>query len=302
MSRGQTAVVYAIVALIIGSVGGYFIAGPVTYNKKINELEARISELEEQKPPVLSGSLTITGSTTVFKISDAAAELFMEQHPKVDISVTGTGSSAGVKSCGAGEVDIGEASRNIRDSEFLKYPDLVPFAVAKDSVAVVIHPNNPLAGTLDLSLEEIAQIFSGEISKWNELGGEDHVIEVYTRDEASGTRETFEKFTLGAYGLEMAGDATVKASNSEMRAAVAGNKYGIAYISLGYVDTSVSAAKVDGVEATVENVLSGDFPITRILWMFTKGPPDPLEIAFIKYVLSPEGQALVEDLGFIPIY
>jgi phosphate transport system substrate-binding protein len=94
----------------------------------------------------------------------------------------------------------------------------------------------------------------------------------------------------------------VKPSNGEMRASVAGNKYGIAYVSLGYVDDTVRAAKVGGVKATVENVNSGTYPITRVLWMLTKGMPSPLEKAFIEYVQSSEGQAIVEELGYIPIY
>jgi len=329
--------IYAIVALLLGSIVGYFSAGPITYNAQITELNDRIETLEagsaaliaceadkstlqsqldtktaeladansliaELQDTTLSGTLSIAGSSTVLPISQECANLFMAQHPEVQISVAGGGSGAGVKSAGSGEVDIGEASRNVKDSEFLSYPDLIIYSVGKDSVAVVINPDNPLAGTLDLSLEEISQIFSGEISNWNELGGEDHEIEVYTREEGSGTREVFELYAMKPYEADFSPDASVKPSNGEMRASVANNEYGIAYISLGYVDSSVSAAKIDGVEATVANVNSGDYAITRILWMFTKGLPSPLERAWIEFVQSAEGQAVVEDLGYIPIY
>ena len=87
-----------------------------------------------------------------------------------------------------------------------------------------------------------------------------------------------------------------------MRAAVAGDQYGIAYVSFGYLDSSLSAAKINGIEAKVDNVNNGQYPITRILWMFTKGVPSDLELAFIEFIQSPEGQSVVEDLGYIPIY
>ena len=99
----------------------------------------------------------------------------------------------------------------------------------------------------------------------------------------------------------MVGEANVKPSNGEMRASVTNNEYGIAYISLGYVDSSVRSVLIDGVEATIENVNSGEYSLTRILWMFTNGMPNPLEKAFIEYVQGPDGQDVVEDLGYIPI-
>ncbi len=299
MSNNQNQLLtYAVIALILGAAVGYFAAGPITYNSQIADLKKQIEagggSIE------LSGSISVAGSTTVLPISQECANLFMAANPKVDVSVAGGGSGAGIKSAGSGEVDIGEASRNIKESEFLKYPDLTAFSVAKDSVAIVINPQNPLAGSLDLTIEQVSQIFSGEITNWSELGGPDHEIEVYTREEGSGTREVFVEYVMG--GKEFAANVGVKPSNGEMRAAVAGNVYGLAYVSFGYLDSSLSAARVNGIEAKVANVNSGQYPITRILWMFTKGVPNDLELAFIKFIQSPEGQAVVEDMGFIPIY
>lgn len=297
MSNQNQLITYAVVALVIGAAVGYLAAGPITYNKQIQDLQNQLAAGGEAK---LRGSLSITGSTTILPIAQECANLFMEQHLMVDISVAGGGSGAGVKSAGSGEVDIGEASRNIKASELLSYPDLVAFSVAKDSVAVVINSDNPLAGDLDLTFEQVSEIFSGEITNWSELGGPDHEIEVYTREEGSGTRAVFVDYAMG--GKELAANAGVKPSNGEMRAAVASNQYGIAYVSFGYIDDTVSAASINGVEAVVENVNNGQYPITRILWMFTKGMPDELEAAFIEYVQGPEGQAVVEDLGYISIY
>ncbi len=297
MSNQNQLITYAVVALVIGATVGYLAAGPITYNKQIQDLQNQLAAGGEAK---LRGSLSIAGSTTILPIAQECANLFMEQHLMVDISVAGGGSGAGVKSAGSGEVDIGEASRNIKASELLSYPDLVAFSVAKDSVAVVINSDNPLAGDLDLTFEQVSEIFSGEITNWSELGGPDHEIEVYTREEGSGTRAVFVDYAMG--GKELAANAGVKPSNGEMRAAVASNQYGIAYVSFGYIDDTVSAASINGVEAVVENVNNGQYPITRILWMFTKGMPDELEAAFIEYVQGPEGQAVVEDLGYISIY
>lgn len=301
-ATSRTVSIYVIIGLLVGAVVGYVAAGPLTYNKQISRLNSIINDYETKGyTEQLSGSLTIAGSTTVQPISQECANLFMALYPDVTISVAGGGSGHGVRSGGSGEVDIGAASRNIKDSEWLSYPDLNVFAIGKDSVAIVINPDNPLAGTLDLTLEEIAEIFAGNITNWSELGGPDHVIDVYTREEGSGTRETFETYVMEPFDKEITGTASVKPSNGEMRAATAGDTYGIAYISLGYVDSTVSAAKIGGVEATVANVKSGDYPITRVLWLMTKGFPSNLERAFIAFVLSSDGQQVVEDLGYIPI-
>jgi len=282
----------------IGVIIGLLLAGPLRYNGVINDLRDQITSGGGDTIP--TGDLTVAGSSTLLPITQECANLFMEKHPFTYISVAGGGSGHGIKSAGSGEVDIGQSSRNIKDSELLRYPDLVIFSIGKDSVAVIINSDNPLAGSLDLSLEELGEVFSGEITNWKDLGGEDHEIEVYTREEGSGTREVFTQYVLG--DKNYVSTASVKPSNGEMRASVANNKYGIAYVSLGYVDEAVSAVLIDGVEATVENVQNGAYPITRILWMFTKGMPNNLESSFILFIQGPEGQKVVEELGYIPIY
>ena len=246
----------------------------------------------------LSGKLTVAGSTTVLPINQECARILMERNPDLRISVSGGGSGHGIKAVGAGDIDIGAASRDIKEEEWAKYPDLKPFVIAKDSVAIVVHPENPVS---ELTMEQVAKIFAGEINNWKEVGGEDAEIRVITREEGSGTRETFEKFVMRPLQLEITADASVKPSNGEVRATVATDKNAIGYISLGYVDESVKALKIDGVEPTVEKVLSGEYPITRNLYLITKGEPEPLEKAFIDFVLSEEGQKIVEELGYIPV-
>ena len=284
--------------LSLGIIIGFFLAGPIRYDGIIQNLQSQLSNGSENTVPI--GELSIAGSSTVLPITQECANLFMEKNPLTRISVAGGGSGHGIKSAGSGEIDIGESSRNIKESELLKYPDLVLFSLGKDSVAVVINPNNPLAGTLDLTLDQLGEVFSGTITNWSQLGGDDHEIEVYTREEGSGTREVFIEYVLGE--RTFIETASVKPSNGEIRASVANNLYGISYVSLGYVDETISSIKINGVEATIDNVQTGQYPITRILWVFTKGMPNSLETAFIAFIQSPEGQAVVEELGYIRIY
>ncbi|MBN1454661.1 MAG: phosphate ABC transporter substrate-binding protein PstS family protein [Methanomicrobia archaeon] len=249
-------------------------------------------------PTGLSGELTIAGSTTVLPINQECARLLMDANPKLRISVSGGGSGHGVKSAGAGEIDIGAVSRDVKSSELEQYPDLKPVAIGKDSVAVVVHPSNAVS---DLTREQMAQIFSGEITNWKDLGGPDAEIRVITREEGSGTRETFETYVMTPFAVYIAAQASVKSSNGEVRATVSSDDRSIGYLSLGYVDSTMKALRVGGIEATVENVVAGDYPIQRSLYLITKGDPDELEQAFINFVLSPEGQAVVEDMGYIEV-
>ena len=254
--------------------------------------------MQATTPTGLSGELTVAGSTTVLPINQECARLLMEANPDLRISVSGGGSGHGVKSVGAGEIDIGAASRDVKSSELEQYPNLEPVAVGKDSVAIVLHPSNAVNG---LTLEQAARIFSGEITNWQEVDGPDADIRVITREEGSGTRETFEKYVMEPSERDIAAQASVKSSNGEVRATVGSDETSIGYISLGYADASVKALTISDVEATVANVVAGDYPITRSLYLITKGAPSALEQVFIDFVLSSEGQSVVEDMGYIKV-
>ena len=279
MEKNKAVVIAAIVVVAIAAIGTAGVLMP-----------ARAAEL--------SGELTIAGSTTVLPINQECARLLMDRNPALRISVSGGGSGHGVKSVGAGEIDIGAASRDVKTKEMERYPDLKPVVIGKDSVAIVVHPNNDVS---ELTMEQASKIFSGEIKNWKEVGGADEAIRVITREEGSGTRDCFEKSVMKLYEREIAGEASVKPSNGEVRATVSGDEKSIGYLSLGYVDASLKAVKIDGVAATVENVLSGDYAITRSLYLITKGEPSDLEKAIIDFVLSEEGQKVVEDMGYIKL-
>ncbi|HEX58838.1 MAG TPA: phosphate ABC transporter substrate-binding protein [Methanomicrobia archaeon] len=242
--------------------------------------------------------LTVTGSTTLLPVIEECARLFMEQHPEVRITVAGGGSGHGIKSVGAGNIDIGMASRDVKPEELKLYPDLNPIPVAADGIAIIVHPDNPIE---NLTLEQIAKIFGGEIKNWKELGWEDAEIHVVTREYGSGTRATFEEHVLKPFNMEMFAGALVKPSNGDVRATVSTDRHAIGYISLGYVDVSVKAVRVDGVEPSLENVVSGEYPISRKLYLITKGEPDPLEKEFIEFVLGPAGQEVFKEWGYVPV-
>jgi phosphate transport system substrate-binding protein len=293
--KNQRIAIAAIVIIAIIAVGAYY-----------TNMSAPTGPTSTQTTPAtttppsngLSGSLTIAGSTTVLPLNQEWARILMEANPDLRISVSGGGSGHGIKAVGSGEIDIGAASRDVKSDEMDTYPDIKPIAVAMDSIAIVVHPSNPLT---DISMEDVAKIYAGEITNFKEIGGPDMQINVYTREEGSGTRGSFEEQVLDKYEVKIFGRASVKPSNGEMRAAVAGNEKGFAYISLGYVDNTVKALNIDGVQPTIDNVISGSYKISRKLYLITKGPPSALEQAFIDFALSPKGQEVVTDGGYIAI-
>ncbi|MEM4728720.1 MAG: phosphate ABC transporter substrate-binding protein [Thermoplasmata archaeon] len=245
-------------------------------------------------------TLRIEGSTTVFPIAQKAAEAYMNKNKNADIQVSATGSGAGITAVGQGRAGIGMSSREIKSSEIATYPDLRTVTVAKDGIALIVHKSNSVSA---LNLSQIRGIYNGTIKNWNQVGGADASIVVIGRDAASGTREFFwehvmskENFTEGM--LE-------KNSNAAIKESVMSTPGSIGYVGLGYVDSSVKALKIStsagDVEASVANVLNGTYPISRSLYFITKGEPRGLAKKFIEFVLSAQGQKIVQDEGFVPI-
>jgi phosphate transport system substrate-binding protein len=243
----------------------------------------------------LSGSLSIAGGTAHIPVMKEAAKRIMTYNPDVSITVAGGGSGVGVQKVGEGLVDIGNTGRPISAQEKEKY-GLLSFAFAVDGVGVAVHPDNPVR---DVSREQVQAVFAGEISSWKELGGPERSINLYTRDEASGTRKVFWKKALGK------GDVSVKAnvvpSNGAMKVAVSRDKAAIGYLSIGHMDDSIARVALDGVLPTQENAVDGSYTVIRKLYMNTKGEPSPLAQAFIDYVQGPAGAEIVSESGFIPL-
>ena len=247
---------------------------------------------------VFAESITIKGSTTVFPIAQKAAEYFMDDNHDVDISVQGGGSGVGIASIIDGTADIGDASRPIKNKELNKAASrgVRPKAhvIAMDGIAVIVHPSNSIGG---LSKQQIKDIYTGKISFWSGVGGKREKIVVISRDSASGTFETFNKLALGK--AKVRPDALLQASNQAVLNTVARTPGAIGYVGLGFVNSSVNAIEVDGVMASKETVLSGEYSLARPLFMYTNGKPKGVVKEFIDYIKSDEGQRLVEDVGYI---
>jgi len=241
-------------------------------------------------------TLKIAGSTTAQPIVSKAAEEYMKKDREVFISVQGGGSGTGIRMVSEGSIDIAMSSREIKQSEYERYPDLRPYTIAADGIVVVVHPSNPING---LAREQVKEIFSGEITNFKEIGGPDREIVVVIRESGSGTRATFEELVMD--GEEPTKNALQKPSNGAVKATVTGNPNAIGYIGLGYVDNTAKALKIDGVTPSTDTVKDGSYPVSRRLYVITKGEATGLSKDFIDFILSDEGQRIVEDEGFVSI-
>jgi phosphate transport system substrate-binding protein len=241
-------------------------------------------------------TLTVVGSTTLLPIAQKCADAYMDEHPNVDIRVSAGGSSVGIQSVGEGTADIGMSSRDLKNVEKSRYPNLKCTVIAMDCIALIVNPKNPVT---NLSIDQIRGIYNGTYTYWNELGGSDDKIVVIGRDSASGTREFFWKYVM--HGEEFVSSQLEKNSNGAIKVTVSLTPGAIGYVSLGYVDASVKSLKVDGIEPTVENVLNRKYPIVRELLMVTQGTPEGLAKNYIDFVLSEKGQEIVASEGFVPL-
>lgn len=244
----------------------------------------------------LSGTISVAGSTTVQPLAEELAEAFIAIHPGVKIDVQGGGSSVGVKSAGQGTVDVGMASREIKSSELTEFADLKIWTIAIDGIAIVTHPGVTVG---DLTAEQVRDIFSGKITNWKEVGGVDRAIIVVSREEGSGTRGAFEELVLDKDHL-MVDTAILQNSNGAVRTTVATTPDAIAYLSFGYLDNTTKIVKIAGVEPTTANVLNNTYAIARPMNMLTKGEPQGAAQAWLEWILSPAGQAIVGK-HYIPV-
>lgn len=241
----------------------------------------------------LEGKIDIAGGTAHIPVMKDAAEAIMKASPKIRITVAGGGSGVGVQKVGEGLVDIGNAGRALTPQEIEKY-GLKSFPFAIDGVTVAVHPANPVG---NLATQQVQEIFAGKITNWKDVGGKDAAINLFSRDEASGTREVFWEKLLKKGPV--AEKANIVASNGAMKVALAQDANAIGYLGIGHVDKSVKAVKLDGVEPSQENAKTGKYPVVRQLYMNTKGEPQPLVKAFIDYILSPAGSQIIQKHGYI---
>jgi phosphate transport system substrate-binding protein len=238
-----------------------------------------------------SQQIVVAGSTSIQPFADRWAEIYMQHHPDRAVNVQGGGSSAGIQAAKSGAADIGMSSRELKPDEM----DLTPIVVARDGLAIIIHPSLALRG---LTLQEVKSIFAGEIRSWKGLTGQDRDIDVVTREEGSGTRGAFQELVMGK-NTRITRKAIVEDSNGTVREIVASDPFSIGYISLGLVSDRVKALDLDGVKASEENILKKEYKLVRPFLFLTKGPASGRVKEFIEFVLSPEGQGLIKKEGLI---
>lgn len=257
-------------------------------------------------------AVQIKGSDTMVNLGQAWAERYMEDNPGDFVAVTGGGSGTGFASLIGGTCDIAMSSRNIKSKEIglAKQRGVLPFEItgALDGLAVVAHPSNPISS---LTLDQLAQIFTGKITNWKEVGGLDQKIVILSREVNSGTHVYFKEHVLRRGDLnsqeEFAASALMLPSSQAIADEVAGNSAAIGYYGMGYISEKQKAISVardqnsEFIAPTVENVVSGRYPISRPLFLYTNCQPQGSVKEFIDFVLSKEGQDIVVQTDFVPI-
>ncbi|MCM8819475.1 MAG: phosphate ABC transporter substrate-binding protein [Candidatus Omnitrophica bacterium] len=255
--------------------------------------------------------IQIKGSDTMVNLVQALAEEYMKKSPEF-ISVTGGGSGTGIGSLISGSADIVMSSRKIKEKEIelAKKRNIEPFEIpiALDGLAVIVHPSNPVS---KLTIDELALIFTGKITNWKELGGEDKKIVILSREVNSGTHLYFKEHVLRKNDQnskeEFSPTALLLPSSQAIADEVANNPLAIGYYGMGYLSEKQKAILVakdknsEYFAPTIENVKSGKYPISRPLFFYTRGEPKGAIKKFIDFVLSEEGQEIVSKTDFVPI-
>ena len=250
---------------------------------------------QSAQPAALSGTVSTNGSTSMEKVIGALSEQFMTDNSGVSVTYDATGSGAGIEAASNGSADIGLSSRALKDEE--KVSGLVGTTVALDGIAVIVNPANKVA---DLTVEQIAKIFTGEVTDWSELGGDAGTISCIGREAGSGTRDGFESITKTKDACKMDQELT---STGAVIEAVAGNSNAIGYASLSALKDTVKAVTVGGVECTEDTVLDGSYAIQRPFVFVTK---DGVALsaqaqAFFDFATSSAANDLIRAAGAVPV-
>jgi len=263
----------------------------------------------------LSGSIKIIGSNTVTPLTSVWAEEFMKTYPRINIAVSGPGSGAGIAALINSTTDICQASRQIKQQEIdqaeAKGVEPYEIQVATDALSVVVNPANPVS---ELTIAQLSAIYTGKITNWKEVGGNDAAIVVISRDTNSGTHVFFKERVVQMLGLptvdkslEYGPKVLFLPSTKEGVSEVARNPNAIFYPGLGYVTSDVKSLAIkktadsSSVLPSVATALDGTYPVARPLLYYTNGVTTGIIKAFIDYCLSSEGQAKVTEVGYVPL-
>ena len=248
-------------------------------------------------PSMAANSVTVKGSTTVLPIMQRAVEAFIAE-TGTPVAVSGGGSSNGIKALLDGSTDIAMASRKMKGKEIklAESRKLTPVEhiIALDAVIPIVNPSNPVD---NLTSAQLKAIYEGKINNWKEVGGKDSKIVVISRDTSSGTYETWHKIIMKK--ARVFPGALLQASSGAVLQAVAKNPNAIAYDGIGYINDTVKSVTVDGVMGTAKTAKDKSYPIARTLQIYTSSAPTTAANELVEFILSPKGQDIVEQAGFI---
>lgn len=249
----------------------------------------------DNKTQGLSGNITAVGSTAIQPLAEQAATQFMAKNPNVKIVVQGGGSGTGLTQVSQGAADIGNSDIFAEEKSGIDASQLVDHQVAVVGMAAVV---NPAIKIDNLTSQQLVDIFAGKITNWSSVGGPDQKVVLVNRPKASGTRATFKKYALGgaeeAAGIEEDSSGTVRKIIKETPGA-------IGYLALSYLDGSVKAVNINGVEPNKDNIVTGKYPVWAYMHCYTKGKPSGAVEAFLSYMMTDDVQkTIVPQLGYIP--
>ncbi|MCL2519630.1 MAG: phosphate ABC transporter substrate-binding protein [Spirochaetaceae bacterium] len=247
-------------------------------------------------------TFTIGGSTTLAPILDVATEFIRAGHPEYHIVYEAQGSSAGITGALSGTFLVGGTSRDLNAAELAQ--GAVPHTFAIDGMIIIVHSS---ANVSNITSEQLANIYAGNITNWSEIGGANLVIQVVNREDGSGTFGSFNELVMQPYRLNFASNVLVANSSGNVVATVTNTPGAIGYVGHGFYDQTWNQGgvvlDVNGIAPSVANIRNGSYPISRNLYLVTNGPiqPDSFQEFFINWMLSPEGQRVVAMQGFISI-
>lgn len=240
-------------------------------------------------------TVSISGSTSVGPLAEKLAAKYSETD-NTNIEINQIGSSAGITNAISGVSEIGMSSRDLKEEEIAS--GLNEVVIAYDGIVVVTHPTNKVK---DLTMEQVKQIFTGEVTNWSELGGDDLEIVVVSREDGSGSRDAFQEIVDYSSG-ELIRNAIIASGNGNIKTTVANNKHAVGFISFEYIDETISTIDINGVEANAANVLQQKYSLSRpFLFVYKEGQLTDAGQRFIDFILSEDGQLIAEEAGAIRV-
>jgi phosphate transport system substrate-binding protein len=262
-----------------------------------------LAAAEQKATSSQAQSISVKGSDSVLPLAQAEAEEFIKENPGKSVSVTGGGSGVGIAALIDGQVNVATASREMEKDEIKKANangiNPVKYVIATDGITVIVNPKNPIS---KLTFDQLRGIYDGSISNWKQVGGEDKPIAVISRDSSSGTYADFKK-DIGF--KEYRPDALTQATTGGIVSEVTQNPNAIGYIGFAYVNTDIKVLSLDNgkgyVLPTPKTILSGEYPISRTLQIYTNGESSGLTKEFRDFMLSQKGQNIVRKVGYIPL-